>query len=348
MPFKKLMMFGGLLAGLAVSQTANAQINVPSAEFEHRPIEMPDGTRPFATPGVFDYDAQVFAPLEFTNGDEKEANTGFYFTFDKVYSSVSKAHRNDANFTGANSGGSHYIWGTRYEAGWMNEEDTGWGIAFQQAEGVDFAVGKNELISFPMLVTNQYATFEVNRYFRQKLRSGGTFEPYIGGQYLNISDDSVFDADPPAGLGDSARFLQEATNSAFGVHAGARFNQRRGRWRYTADGAMTAAYNQQRYSSSDIVTTGNAISLSENYDSDQSFIPALDLQLEVAFNVSRDISLRAGIQTLYMLDGVARIDTSPSTLNPNSVFGSGPSPALANNDNSFLAAGFIFGAEWKR
>jgi hypothetical protein len=142
------------------------------------------------------------------------------------------------------------------------------------------------------------------------------------------------------------RFKQEANNSAFGVHAGARFNRRRGRWRTTTDGAITAAYNQQRYFATDLTTSANIISTIESYAEEQSFVPMLDLQFEVAYNISRDITLRTGVQAMWIFDGIARANTAPTSVNPNSFFGTGSGAGLS--EDSYLAAGFLFGFEWRR
>ena len=132
MPLKKFMIYSALAALLAPCQMASAQLHVPSAEFEHRDIESVENTRPFAAPGVFDYDTRAFAPLEFTNDEEKDPNTGFFLTYDRLYTSVSRPGILGEGENGQTvATGNNYIWGTRYEAGWITEEDHGWSFAFQ-------------------------------------------------------------------------------------------------------------------------------------------------------------------------------------------------------------------------
>ncbi len=348
MPLKNFMIFGALAALLAPCQTASAQINVPSAEFEHRGIESADATRPFVTPGVFDYDTQVFAPLEFTNDEEKEPNTGFFLTYDRTYTSVSRPGIIGGGEDGDTvASGNNYIWGTRYEAGWMTDADDGWTISYQDSHGIFFTNGQDSTVQNPMLVTNRFATVEINKIYRQHMNNGGYFEPYIGAQYINVSDETLEDRLQTVGVTQvTNRFKQEANNIAFGAHAGARFNRRRGRWRTTADGAIAAAYNQQRYFSTDLFNNGTIIGVTETYSEDQSFVPALDLQFELAYNISRDITLRTGVQTMWIFDGIARANTKPQGINPNSFFGTGTGEGLS--EDSFIAAGFIFGFEWRR
>ena len=347
MVLKKFKIAGALLAALASGYSAQAQINIPSAEFEHRKLEQPESTRPFATPGIFDYDTQVFAPFEFTNDEQKDPNTGFFLTFDKTYTSVSRSGTRSSDDV-SQSTGNHYLWGTRYEGGWMNDTDDGWHLGYQNSEGIYFTNGQDINVATPTLVDNRFATFELNRVFRQELSRGGYFEPYIGIQYLNFNDKTLQDLTQTAGLTTGGnRFKQEVDNNAFGVHAGARFNKRSGRWRFTSDAAIATAYNQQSYFSTDLFSTAATVAISETNEEDQSFIPALDLQFESSYNISRDISLRGGVQVLWAFDGVARANTLTQSLNPNSIFG--PSTVGAGlNSEDYVAAGFIFGFEWKR
>ena len=365
MVFKKLKIAGALLAALASGYSAQAQINIPSAEFKHRPLEEPTSSRPFATPGIFDYDTQAFAPFEFTNDEQKDPNTGFFVTFDKTYTSVSRSGTRSSDNV-SQSTGNHYLWGTRYEAGWMNDSDDGWHLGYQNSEGIYFTNGQDINVSNPTLVDNRFATFELNRVFRQDLKQGGYFEPYIGIQYLNFNDKTLQDGpqsttDVVTGLPIVAgfnRFKQEVDNNAFGAHAGARFNKRSGRWRFTTDAAIATAYNQQSYFSTDLFNTGTVASTETNQE-DQSFIPALDLQFESSYNISRDISLRGGLQLLWAFDGVARANTLTTNSNPNSDFGPNGTGGLGGpvdfsgaggglNSEDYVAAGFIFGFEWKR
>lgn len=347
MVLKKFTIAGALLALLASGFSAQAQINIPSAEFEHRPLETPSANRSFATPGIFDYDAQVFAPFEFTNDEQKDPQTGFFLTFDKTYTSVSRSGSN-ATANPQQSEGNHFIWGTRFEFGWIDETDNGWQIGYQNSDGIFFANGQDINVATPLLVETRLATFEINRIFRQQLKNGGYFEPYIGGQYLNFNDKTLQDLPQTVGtITGGNRFKQEIDNNAFGVHAGARFNKRAGRWRFTTDTALAAAYNQQSFFATDLFNGGTLNTFNETNIVEQSFVPVLDLQFEMAYNISRDISLRSGVQALWAFDGVARANLLPDSLNPNSSFGPG-GPGGGLNSESYVAAGFIFGFEWKR
>ena len=356
MALKKTLLMGALLISFAMAGSVVGQ-DIPSSDFRH----LPEGAanRPLATPGLFDYDAQVFAPIEFSMGKSIEPNTGFYFTLDRTYTSVSRAPRFSGQRLRLENDGSEFSWGTRYEGGWFGEDQAGWNFVYQDTESNAYANGRDELVSNPMYVSSQISTFEVNRIFRQSLSAGGYFEPYLGLRYNGVSDRSIEDttrdvlADPDGDgtftlfsqLGN--RFVQRATNSAFGLQAGGRYSVRRGRWRLTADGAVATTYNQQSYFTQDIAELpGGGQGITEATVSDQSFVPVIDGQFEMAYNISRDISLRVGVQASYMWEGIARVNIETTSLNGNSNLGSGP--AFQPFDEDFTAAGFLFGIEWRR
>ena len=358
MALKNILTATALLAALFVGQLdrANAQgLHIPGARFTHREIEQPEETSPFATPGVFDYDAQVFAPLEFLSEDQLEPRNGFYLSYDRTYLSVSKAPRLSSASTNNIDLGSNFIWGTRYNFGWFSESDAGWSLSFQDNRGNSFANGQDILVTNPMLVTTGFTSVEINRRFRQALSSGNTLEPYIGLRYFNVHDETLEDTNQDFVVGflpADNRFRQEANNNMVGFQAGARHSRRSGRWRFTTDGALSANYNQQEYFATDIlneITPGGAIaqSISETSVEDQSFVPALDVEFDIAFNVTRDITLRTGVQAAYLWTGINRANTLTTGLNPNSIL-SGGIGATDTNDTRFLAAGFIFGFEWRR
>ena len=358
MALKKILTAGSMLAAIFVGHftTAKAQIHIPGPRFEHRELEGSDETMPLATPGVFDYDAQVFAPMDFASDDQIEPRIGFYMSCDRTYLSLSKSPRLDnAVNTNQVDLGSNFVWGSRYQLGWFNENETGWSLIYQQNRGNAYANGQDILISNPMLVSNAFRSFEINRVFRQAMSSGNTLEPYLGLRYFNVHDETIEDTNQDFIIGflpADNRFKQEASNNMVGFHAGARHSRRSGRWRFTTDGAVTAAYNHQEYFATDIlreISPSGVIltSVSETSVEDQSFVPAIDVEFDIAFNVTRDITLRTGVQAMYLWTGINRANTLTTGINPNSIL-SGGIGATQTNDTRFLAAGFIFGFEWRR
>lgn len=358
MGFRKKLILGALFVSLLAVGVADAQfdesglahqlIDVPSPSFGPRQVEQADSTRPFAAPGVFDYDTRAFAPLEFTNNKEIEPKKGFYFTLDRIYASVTRAGGNIGVDTNQVRTGSEFIWGTRYDLGYFTDNDDGWGITFQDQEGVSFVNGRDKTVANPTLVNTTLNTVEVNRIFRQSLSHGGYLEPYIGFRYSNITDKTLEDTlQTLGGVSVGNRFRQEVTNNAFGLQAGGRYIVRRGRWRTTTDAALATSFNQQRYFATDIANSATTQAINEVFFNDQSFVPVIDGQYEVAYNISRDISLRIGAQAVFSWSGIARANTLTTSLNPNSNFGVSTAPQGINEDN-LLSAGFLFGVEWRR
>lgn len=350
MALKNILILGSLLATLVVSDLAFGQVDIPSPRFRYRELESPDSTRPFATPGVFDYDAQFFAPLEFTNNEDPDPRCGFYANYDRTYTSVGKAGRIDTTSTQVPDGYT-YIWGTRCELGWMSEEDSGWELEYQNASGIYFAAGQDISVPNPLLVDSSFASVDINKVFRQTTKRGEYFEPYIGARFFNVSDNTIEDTLQTINtviVGN--RFKQNTTNNSFGFQAGATYNSRRGRWRCTTDGSIATTYNQQRYFATDITNVPFTVqSITEFYQTDQSFVPILDLQYEVAYYISRDISLKTGVQLMWAWNGIARANTLTTNLNPNSFYNvTGTNGGAGLFDQDFLAAGFIFGFEWRR
>ncbi len=348
MALKNTLIIGALLVSFVASGVTEGQINKPSPRFRYKKLESAENTRPYATPGVFDYDAQVFAPLEFTDGKEKKPSDGFYMSLDKTYTSVSKATRIGEESDTIQTG-STYIQGSRYDFGWFSDNDDGWGFTYQVADGIYYTAGQDASVANPMLVDMNVSTFEINRMFRQSLSQGGYFEPYMGVRYMHIGDNTIEDTNQT--VGDDAttnRFKQNTTNDGFGFQAGGKYNARQGRWRTTIDGSIATVYNQQRYFATDITnSSAGPQGISETYQSDQSFVPILDGQYEIAYNISRDISIRLGAQAIYTWAGIARANTETTNLNPNSIFGAGGSPT-GLFDGSHLSAGFLYGIEWRR
>ena len=341
--FKNSLAIFSLISTLMVSSAVVGQVDIPSPRFRPNDVESIENTRPLAEPGIFNYDTQMFAPLEFTNGKEMEAPTGFFFTYDRLYMSIGRPGGSDDITLTAVPTGSDFIWGNRYEFGLMSDDDQGWGVTYSQSEGSFYAAGQDVSIANPMQVTTKWGDVSVNRIFRQALSRGGYLEPYLGFRYMNVSDSTIEDA--PQGLVFN-RFKQQARNSAAGIQAGARYSQRRGRFRVSTNASIATLYNQQRYFTTDIIPAG----VSEDYFSEQDFTPVLDLRLEMAYNLTRDIALRSGFGTTWAWSGIGRANTLTQNLNPNSNFniaGAAGGPA-GFIDTDFLAAGFSFGIEWKR
>ena len=351
MAFKNLVQLGALVIVLSVPNIGLSQIDIPGPRFRFRDNESPDSTRPVATPGVYEYDYQIFAPVEFPNGKELGPNNGFFFSVDRIYTSISGGDQFGAKHN-------DFIWGNRYDIGYMNDDDDGWNFVYEQSEGNQFVNGGDIIVPNPTLFTSKFASVEINKVYRQELKHGGWVEPYLGMRYFNLSDSTLEDINGLllGGLVNANRFKQNITNNAVGFNVGGRIVKRRGRWRFSNDLAISTNYNQQDFHASDLseVAAGVIVS-SEIGDSDNAFVPAIDYRFELAYNLSRDFGFRGGASVLYLWDGIARANSATTVNNPNSNFGFDPAfggdPNLTGRglvDGRLIAAGFSFGFEYRR
>lgn len=161
------------------------------------------------------HDFQFFAPAEVGDfGGIDPPNTGFYFTYDRLYINVDRP-KGVPSFGDDHNG--DFGWGNRIDAGYMTEEEVGWGISLTHLDGPN-----ENLITFqerlqrfnedddppgsggePILQdrnprryllhdsinTMKFSSFELNRVWRRKqFHNGGVLEPFIGFRYMNFKD----------------------------------------------------------------------------------------------------------------------------------------------------------------
>lgn len=343
MRFFKFLVFNAMVLVCAANALGQLPTSEPSARFRPLPEESGDEAAPFFAPNAYEYDAQVFAPYDYRDLTEPDAPVGFYFTYDRIYTSVSRPGAQLENST-AFPTGNDFMWGNRFEGGVMTDNDSGWGFEYTRTSGSFFSWGQDELIANPLMTTTGVHNLKLNRTFRQRLSNGGWLEPYFGMRYFGLNDKTIEDTQvTPTTFN---RFKQDASNAAIGGHVGARYVQRSGRWGVTMDGSLASAYNKQRYFATDLTFAPAQVSIFEGTAEDNSFIPAIDWRTDISYAITRDLALRGGVQILYLWDGVNRANTLTSGLNPNSALGGGPGGGIF--EEGFITAGFNFGVEWRR
>lgn len=175
---------------------------------------------PFIEPDEFDPDLQFFAPAEvgdFGGGDPP--NTGFYFTYDRMYINAS---RPDGDPSFDNTGNGDFGWGNRCDVGYMTCDNVGWGASIWHLDGPNELLGVNQerLGRFntdddppgsgdePVLNNRNNGTtfartifvadslnvikvsnFEINRTWRRKqFHNGAVLEPFIGVRFMTVKD----------------------------------------------------------------------------------------------------------------------------------------------------------------
>jgi hypothetical protein len=186
------------LAALAVVLLASASANAQKFQ-------------PFIDYDSFDPDYQFFAPAEFSDyGGGEPPNVGFYFNLESLYLNVSRPDGNPSLHSGFDG---DFTWGTRYEAGYMTHEDSGWDVAFWNLNGPNnYLLVKAERLNrdntddmptgtgpvFPTVDRNpriyniknsinvaKLNSFELNKTWRRnEFHNGAILEPYAGVRYI--------------------------------------------------------------------------------------------------------------------------------------------------------------------
>ena len=348
---KRRYLLVSLIAFSLLTVGLSAQTQVPSARYSPSQQESTGATDPLAQPGIFDYDAQMFAPLDLSDVSERRAQSGFFALYDRVYMSIGRSNPIGVGAPSQHPRGTDYHWGNRYHAGFITEDGKGIQLEYMTVNGSFFSAGIDASVPDPFITETSLDVFEINRIFRERLSNGGFLEPYFGIRYTSVSDETIEDTFFTIGATVIPnRFIQRASNSGIGGQIGARYAMNRGRWTVRTDTSLNASYNTQRYVASDIQFPPGQLfpNVFETTDEDSSFMPTVDLQLEFAYRLSRDFSIRTSFQVLYIWEGVNRANTSTTALNPNSVLGAGAGGQIGAQGQSFTSAGFGFGLEWRR
>jgi hypothetical protein len=90
----------------------------------------PDYSQPFIEPMTFDPDFQFFAPAGVDRlGGEIEASIGWFATYDRTYTYVTRP-QDEPSYTQGD-----FTWGNRFNIGYMTAEDHGWHASFMNIDG---------------------------------------------------------------------------------------------------------------------------------------------------------------------------------------------------------------------
>ena len=306
----------------------------------------------------YEYDAQLWAPYDITSPDGRQYwQTGFYFELDYSYISLTRPKPVPGADPRSFDVGEDFHWARTMEFGWYSTNNDGWAASWLDFEGITYVNGSNPVVRNPMLLRTKYDQVMLNRQFRQRLSSGGWIEPYAGFRYFTLNDQTTQDGTPLVGFPRAFRFFQKVTNSALGGHVGTRYFRQFERLTWSGNIALGAMYNTQDYFSSSW-QQGTAVIPNANVEisnTDSTVLPVLDLGLRLDIALTRDVSFRVGTTLQYMWQGMARADIRTAGSNPNYRFIPGtaiqkavPAPASIQSEDEMVAAGFVFGLNWKR
>lgn len=238
--------------------------------------------QPFIDPETFDMPLDPFARNEIIDfGAGKQPNTGWYFTYDRAYITMSRpdeetngAWNNDGNFVPDLPFEKHAIgdkgWGNRYDFGYMTEEGVGWAMSifhlggphayYNQPSPEPYASFQQSIAQAPYLRQSlndaTLTSVELNRVWRlDPLHHGSVLEPFIGVRYMDFKD-RVFRSDlvanelfplipPPFSIYEELRIRNN--NTMIGGQLGMRWHTRRGPWVLSTEARGFAMGNYQSY-----------------------------------------------------------------------------------------------------
>jgi hypothetical protein len=207
---------------------------------------------------------------------------------------------------------------------------------------------------------------ELNKTLRfGPLEHGGIWEPYFGVRWMEIRDFTNVESVQPGYVSGGyspgqwsdgivigavtqkvIRAHYDTRNELIGGQLGARVLSQRGRWNITGDAKAFALQNYQFttekcqttyivYDAGHTETDRQANSNETSKDFSE-FAFGMEIRAEAAYELTRDFSVRGGVELLQFYKGVARgADVVPSALR-------------RDNTDELTAVGLTFGIAWNR
>lgn len=261
---------------------------------------------------------QPFGPLDFHDGDWQlfgpaydtepvivdDPNTGFFVAYDRVHASVSRplsaSQPNEMDKT----------WGNRLTLGYMTEEDHGWLLEFLEIDGPNYPnntlnFGPPLTITIPYIENSlDYTSVELSKQWRVKQLHHGSFvDLFLGVRYGHLlSQDTLV---RPLGFATPTSLATE--NHMVGPQVGLRWFKQKGRWTISSEGRYYYAWNDQFLSAPEFnrqSQAGGGPGIKS--PAFERWVQAGDVRAEVTFDVTKACALNAGLDVLYMANGVGR------------------------------------------
>lgn len=221
----------------------------------------------FVDPDYFNPDLQFFAPADVDYfGDPAPPTTGWFFTYDRMYMSVSRPD------TATRPWDLDMTWGNRFDIGFMTEDDGGWLFSTTHIDGPTGEADSAKAST---------SSVELNKVWRlDPLFHNGIIEPFAGMRFVKFNDYGY----PTVPFGDTIE------NNIVAGQLGVRMWKNIGHWKASTDVRFFNGVNFQWYTTEDFDT----------------FVPAGEVRAEAQYNFTRDVALRVGYELLYFGQGIAR------------------------------------------
>lgn len=213
-----------------------------------------------------DFDFDFFNHVDCGSYDNIPANTGPFFTYDRMYVNVLRPDRSIRPHVG------DWTWGNRFDFGYRN--DSGVGLLGSVFKLNDPDGGRGMQNSVAIAGGEAMATFR----FTNK-RSLVQFEPMIGMRFEQFVDH-----------GDTRSIIDQITNNMFGPQGGFRLSLQQGSVTLSTEARFFSAWNYSEYYRFD----------------DSTWAPVGELRAECTYEVFKQAALRFGYSGQVIGDGLSR------------------------------------------
>lgn len=339
-----------------------------------------EGYHPSAEPLRFDPDWQFFAPVQLQDLEDlsgrQRANTGFYFTLDRMHIGVTRPETEQASHQ------MDFTWGSRFDFGWMKDDEKGWSFSamtisgpnhynqFEQNRANAFvattAAGFEERLYLLQDSVNvgSFASFDANKVWRlEPYRYGGILEPMIGMRYAFFGDTAhndtynvLFPVANQFGTVTAETLTRDdvqTRNHMLLGQLGFRYTKFARRWTFSNDAKVFAGHVYQsqetkietvtNYLTVPPIAAGSAPTAINDRQGtgfagrrNSESTLGFDIRVESAYKATKNIDLRAGFQMLYFGRGIWRGSTVTEAGNQFS------------NNQHLIMPGFTFGVAINR
>jgi hypothetical protein len=270
------------VACFSLAPSARAQVFLEGGEFSAAGT-----TTPFTT--AFDNDLEFLTPFEDSGfGNFAAEPVGWFGNYNRLYWNVSPpedSQKADGDFG----------WGNRFDFGFMTPDRSGWLVDIVGMSGPNLPTNSSEM-----------SGFEVDRMWQMPLENGTMLMPNFAVRYMNIIDRTLPMNHPRFGTVGSAGNNSPTKNNIIGGQVGLGWQMRRGAWVVDTNAKMFVAENFQVFTTQVFNPNDPANFASGPGTSRREFVPCGELNLNIAYSLTRDIAMNLGWDMIYMGSGIAR------------------------------------------
>jgi len=295
--------------------------------------------QPFGPTGQ-EPDIEPFAQADLSQyGNGPALKRGWWFTYDRLYWSVSAPKQRDIgeetledpttaliNSVDTSIFAANFTWGNRYEGGYMMDNNQGWLVSYTGL-GMQFhdraflnpqivygdpagVIAPAVAITYTDMVVHQQTKYDsvelmhVSRW--DKGQKVGVFEFMCGARFVSIDDKFSYRVNVDAV--DESNLNMDAMNNIVGGQFGVRWYNIRERWTFNVEGRVFGAANFQSVVQNGQFNPPGLLALANTFTSsvhDTIFSPGGELRVETSYEVTKSIALKVGYD-ITAIGGITR------------------------------------------